>query len=199
MSPEIGTRALLDHLADAQLDQPLTVGNLLDRFRARAYGMFLLIVVLPVFIPIPIMGAFSGPLVVLVGLQMALLLAHPWLPKRLDNHVIERKSLAKVRDRLDPWLRRLEKISRPRWETLIDHPVAKIFNGLMLIVLGLLLSLPVPLTNYPFGLILLIYCVALIERDGRTQLIAWALGIVEIVVAALLFDQTIAALKALFS
>ena len=33
-------------------------------------------------------------------------------------------------------------------------------------MLGILLCLPIPLTNYPFGLILLAYSFALIERDG---------------------------------
>jgi hypothetical protein len=47
-------------------------------------------------------------------------------------------------------------------------------------LLGMLLSLPLPLTNYPFGLVLLAFAFALIERDGRLMLVAWALGLAEI-------------------
>ena len=70
-----------------------------------------------------------------------------------------------------------------------DHPVAHFFNGLMLIALGVLLALPLPLTNVPFGLLLLAYAMALIERDGRLMLVAWALGLVEIGVIAGFSEQ----------
>ena len=48
----------------------------------------------------------------------------------------------------------------------------------------MLLALPLPATNYVFGLILLAYAIALIERDGRLMAIAWVAGLVEIGVIA---------------
>ena len=78
MSPEISTRALLHALAEGRAGHSLTLGDLLDQFRARAFGVFLLIAVLPAFVPLPIgAGAISGPLVSLIGLQLMLQLAHP--------------------------------------------------------------------------------------------------------------------------
>ncbi|ODS62884.1 MULTISPECIES: exopolysaccharide biosynthesis protein [unclassified Arenimonas] len=187
MTPaEISTRALLDALAEGngQADAgPLTLGQVLDRFRARAFGIFLLLSVLPAFVPLPLgAGAVSGPLVSLAGLQMLALMAHPWVPGFLSRRPLSREGVAKFRDRTSGLLRRLEKLSRPRNEHLIDHPAARMFTGLLLVVLGFLLALPIPATNYPFGLILLAYAVALIERDGRLMLVAWALGIAQIVV-----------------
>jgi hypothetical protein len=190
MSPEISTRALLHALAEGDDDHPLTLGSLLDEFRERAYGVFLLVSVLPAFVPLPVgAGAISGPLVSLIGLQLLVQMAHPWVPGFLARRPLKRSTMVKFRDRTAGLLRRLEKLSRPRTEVVIDHPAAKMFTGLLLLVLGFLLALPLPFTNYPFGLILLAFAIALIERDGRLMLGAWALGAVQITVVAVSSGQ----------
>lgn len=74
---------------------------------------------------------------------------------------------------------------------------AHVVTGLLLIVLGLLLALPIPLTNYPFGIILVVFAVALIERDGKAMLLAWALGLAELVAVALFFEEATQILIAL--
>lgn len=190
MSPEISTRALLHALAEGDDREPLTLGSLLDQFRERAYGVFMLVSVLPAFVPLPIgAGAISGPLISLIGLQLLVLMAHPWVPGFLSRRPLSRTSMVKFRDRTAGLLRRLEKVSRPRTEVVIDHPAAKMFTGLLLVVLGFLLALPIPATNYPFGLIILAFAIALIERDGRLMIAAWVLGIIEIVVVAFFSGQ----------
>jgi hypothetical protein len=50
-------------------------------------------------------------------------------------------------------------------------------TGLLLLVLGGMLSLPIPLTNYPFGLLILGFAFALIERDGALLVILWAIAL----------------------
>lgn len=190
MSPEISTRALLHALAEGRAGQSLTLGDLLDQFRARAFGVFLLIAVLPAFVPLPIgAGAISGPLVCLIGLQLMLQMAHPWIPGFLSRRELSREGVEKFRNRTSRLLGWLEKLSRPRTEAVIDQPAARTFTGLLLVLLGFLLALPIPATNYPFGLILLVYAFALIERDGRLMLAAWALGVAELVVVGLFSGQ----------
>jgi len=190
MSPEISTRALLHAIADGDPTQELTLGGLLDEFRARAYGVFLLMSLLPAFVPLPVgTGAVSGPLVSLIGLQLLAQREHPWVPRFLSRRPLSRPGMVKFRDRTARLLRWLEKVSRPRTEAIIDHPVARTFTGLLLVLLGFLLALPIPTTNYPFGLILLTYAIALIERDGRLMLLAWVLGVVQMVVLAVFSTQ----------
>lgn len=192
MAPEISTRVLVDRLAERDPTLAYTVGELLDEFRTRSFGLFLLLALLPAFVPLPVgMGAISGPLVSLIGLQLLLQLPHPWLPGRFARHPVKTERFARFRARASRWLQRLEKISRPRSEVFVDHGVARVLTGLLLLLLGVLLALPIPLTNYPFGLILLLYAIALIERDGRMMLLAWMLGLAEIAVLAL-FSQQIA-------
>ena len=66
----------------------------------------------------------------------------------------------------------------PGLTLLLDHRLATAFTGLLLLLLGVLLSLPIPFTNYVFGGIVLLYALALLERDGALMLAAWGVGIV---------------------
>jgi hypothetical protein len=190
MNREISTRALIDSLCEGPEEELLTFDLLLDRFSQRTFGMFLLLMLLPIFLPIPGMGGICGPLIGLLGIQLLLQFTHPWMPGFIRRRGVTRAWMIKFRDRFGKWLGKLERWSRPRMETLIDHPGWRIFSGILVVILALLLALPVPLTNYPFGVILMFYAFALIERDGKLMLIAWLLGIAEIVVVAL-FSTTL--------
>ena len=54
--------------------------------------------------------------------------------------------------------------------------MAATFTGLLLVLLGLLLSLPIPFTNYLFAGLLMLFALALLERDGVLMLVAWIAG-----------------------
>ena len=77
---EAGTRALLDELLDGDEQQTLDFNTLMQGLGRRAFGMLLLLATLPAFIPIPIGGVLSGPLVVLLAAQLFIGLRTPWLP-----------------------------------------------------------------------------------------------------------------------
>lgn len=194
MDDGLTTRGLLERLSR---DHPgtLPLGDLLDACSERAFGLFLLLALLPAFLPLPAgAGAISGPLVSLAGLQLLAQAEHPWLPRWLQRRPVATASIDRFRVRLARPLAWLERVSRPRWPAMIDHPAAKAVSGLLLVLLGGLLALPIPLTNYPFGLVLLVFAVALIERDGRTLALAWTLGFVEVLVVVLFVDDVAAAL-----
>jgi hypothetical protein len=196
----ITTRGLVNQLAEGDPNDVMTLGELLDRFSERSFGLFLLIVMLPCFIPIPVgMGAISGGLCSLIGLQFLARLEHPWLPRAVARREIHRYRMIHFRDRMGKWLDRLERLTKPRLPVLLQHPAAHAFTGLLLVVLGVLLVLPLPLTNYPFGLILLAFSFALIERDGLLMLIAWTLGIIEIGFVVGFSSQLVAWGNSLFS
>jgi hypothetical protein len=189
MDDGLTTQRLFERIAR---DHPgtLPLADLLDAFSERAFGLFLLLAILPAFLPLPAgAGAVSGPLVSLAGLQLLAQAEHPWLPRWLQRRPVSTASLDRFRARLARPLAWLERVSRPRWPGMIDHPAAKAVSGLLLVVLGGLLALPIPLTNYPFGLVLLVFAVALIERDGRTMALAWALGVAEVLVVVLFVDD----------
>jgi hypothetical protein len=186
MAHEAGTRALLDAYAIGDPDEILRLGDLVGGLGRRAFGMVLFIATLPAFIPIPIGGAISGPLVVLIGAQLVGGMRRPWLPKFIGNRGPHRHALARFDRRISPMLARLEKLVSPRLPVLLDHRAASMFTGLLLILLGLLLSLPIPLTNYLFGGLLLLFAFALLERDGALMAVAWGGGAIAIAIFGVL-------------
>ena len=180
---EAGTRALLDAFALGDPDEILRLGDVFAGLGKRSFGMLLFVSTLPAFIPIPgVGGAISGPLVVLIGVQLLVGLRKPWLPRFIATRGPHRHLMVKFRDRLSPWLARLERLVHPRAQTLLDHRLASALSGLMLILLGVLLALPIPLTNYLFGALLLLFALALLERDGRLMGVAWVAGAISIAV-----------------
>jgi hypothetical protein len=181
--PPHGLRAVLDTLCNGDPDEHLALRDLVGGLGRSTFGVLLLVATLPAFIPIPgVAGALSGPLVVLVGLHLLVLLRKPWLPDFVARRGPQRSTLIRFDRAGDRWLRWLERLVRPRLPAMIDHPVATIFTGLQLVLLGLLLALPIPFTNFLFAGLLLLYALALLERDGVLMLISWLAGIVAIYV-----------------
>lgn len=194
------TRALVEEIATGDPNEALTLAELLDRFSERSFGLFLLIVMLPTFIPLPFgVGGVSGVLATLIGAQILFRVEHPWLPRFIAKREIHRHRMVSFRNRMGKWLDRIERLTKPRAQWVLNHPVAHAFTGLMLMALGIALALPLPLTNYPFGLILLAFAFALIERDGGLMLLAWAAGLVEIAALVKFSGQIIDIISKLFS
>jgi hypothetical protein len=183
---EPGIRALLDGYAAGDPAELLRLRDLLTGLGRRGFGMLLLIATLPAFIPIPIGGAISGPLAMLIGVQLLVGMHRPWLPEFLAKRGPHRHALVNFNRRMSPWLGRLEKFIRPRLPQLLAHRAAAMLTGLLLFLLGLLLSLPIPLTNYIFGALLLLIALALLERDGVLILVGWISGAIAVAVFGVL-------------
>ena len=184
------TSELLAELADGNGDTLIPFSRLLEGFGRRAFGVLLLAVTLPSFIPFPVgVGAVTGTLMVLVGLQMMLPMEQPWLPRFIRRRGLRRESFARFLVRLKPWLLRVERISRPRLTALSEAAPANFVTGLLVVLNGLLMSLPIPFTNYLFGVLMLLFSMALIERDGVMMIVAWILGAAAVVGALLLSEQ----------
>lgn len=192
---EAGTRAILDALLDGDHAQTLTLQDLLSGLGKPAFGMLLFVAALPAFIPIPVGGVLSGPLVVLIAAQLLVGLRRPWLPGFIARRGPKRQALARFERIVDPWLQRLERLVRPRLTALLDHRLASACTGLLLLLLGVLLSLPIPFTNYVLGVIILLFALALLERDGALMLVAWGIGVTALATTGALSGGLLAALQ----
>lgn len=194
---EISTSSLLAEIATG--DGDVTFDELLQRFARRAFGVIVLVATLPAFLPLPAgAGAIGGPLVTLFGAQMMVGMRTPWLPRSLRRRGIRRERFVAFAERMRPWLQRVERGVKPRLAGFTEHPACHVLSGLLLMLLGVLLSLPIPLTNYPLGLLILAFAVALIERDGVLLVIAWLLGGAAIVALTALSGDLIGLLRGLF-
>lgn len=189
---ERGTRALLDQLAEGDPDDLIRLGDLLSGLGRRAFGVLLFLAIPPSFIP-GVAGVISSPIVILVGVQLIAGMKRPWLPRFLASRGPHRHILIRFDRWFSPWLARLEKLIKPRTTVLLDHRAASAFTGVILVLLGLLLALPIPLTNGVFGGLLLLFALALLERDGALMAVAWAAGAVAIGVFGVLSGSLAAA------
>lgn len=193
-SAHAGTRALLARFAEGDPGETLKLGGLLDGLGRSLFGMLLFLATLPAFLPIPgLAGALSGPLVALVGVQLLVGMRRPWLPRFVAERGPMRATLVRFEQRIAPWLTRLEHLIRPRLDGVLDHRASTMFTGLLLVLLGVLLALPIPFTNYLFGVLLMLFALALLERDGALMLVAWAAGAVAIAVFGILSGTLAAA------
>lgn len=181
-----GIGALLQLARSGHPDDALPLREILGDLQDSAFGMFLLIAVIPSFIPIPgVAGAISGPLVMLIGAQMLAGLRRPWLPGPIGRRGPKRRTLARFVGAASRWLDRLDRLLEPRLASLTGA-AGRHVSGLLLVLLGLLLALPIPFTNYLFGGLLLVFALALLERDGLVLLVAWLGGIAAIAVFGVL-------------
>lgn len=170
----IRVTALISQTLDAIEGDSISLGELVDRLEQRGFGVLILFLSLPAFIPIPGVAGITGPVIALLGLQMLIGLRRPWLPGPARRKRIGKVSFARFTARMARVLKVLERFCRPRITWLFDNAGNRA-SGLMLVLYGLLLSLPIPFTNYLFGLILLAIAIALLERDGLLLLSSWLL------------------------
>ncbi|GAB3053880.1 exopolysaccharide biosynthesis protein [Stenotrophomonas tumulicola] len=177
-----GIRTLLAMFEFGDPAQHMKLGQMLQDLQQSAFGVFLFVAILPAFIPIPgVGGAVSGPLVILIGLQMLCGLRKPWVPGFIARRGPRRGTMHTFLDRIDGALRRLDRLLKPRLPQLLAPVPAHAFSGLLLVLLGILLSLPIPFTNYLFGFQLLLFALALLERDGVLMLVNWIAALAAII------------------
>lgn len=187
-APELGTAAVLQGILQRGTGTHLTFDDLLMGFEQRAFGVLLLMATLPTLIPG--VAAVAGPVIALAGAQLLWGQRRPWLPRFVRERRMERSSLQRVMDRLEPWLQKLEKLCRPRWQSLWRQGALRVV-GLLLVILGIALALPIPLTNYVIAFPVVVLAFGLTESDGLvlslgSLLAVIALGIVGFVYGSLL-------------
>ena len=194
---EPGTAELLAELLEdvpvhADGSEPkILLEDLLDRFKRRSFGVFLIFVVLPSYIPIAFgIGAVSGGLSILCGLQMMLGYERPWLPKFARGFGLPRRGLSGFARRSEVWFRRLERIIKPRQSQFTTRAADRV-TGLVIVIMGIALSLPIPLTNPFFAVPLTVLAFGMIERDGAVIGLCWLFCAVEVLVFALLGESAV--------
>lgn len=188
--PGNGIARLLRSFAQGDPEEVLALDRLLYGLGRSAFGMFLFVSVLPGFVPIPgFAGVVSGPLVALIGLQLIVGLRKPWVPAFIGRRGPRRSTMARFCDRISPAMARLEHLVRPRLRALTRSRLANAYTGVLLICLGLLLALPLPMTNFVFAGTLLLFALALMERDGALMLVLWTLSTAGLVATGLLSEE----------
>lgn len=183
VAPHVPTSIVLGRLIrDAPAEQ-VTLAVLLGHLRARSFGIVLLL--LGVLGLLPLVSPVAGLLLTVPAFQMIRAHPAPIFPRRIAERPVATAKLAAMLMRIIPALRFLERFVRPRWPTPFET-TKRVVGGFVLL-LGICLLAPLPLSNVPVSLTIVLIAFAYLEEDGvlLALALAAALGLFAAGVAAL--------------
>lgn len=156
------TSVLLSELLEGAHPDQVSLEWLVRHLGRRSFGLVMLVLALLGVLP----GAsvMIGVLIVILAVQMILGRADPAFPRRLASWRFRTRHLTRILRRVIPALRYIEAFIHPRWPT--PFLATKRVIGVMLLLTGCLLFAPIPFSNVPPALTILLISVAYLEEDG---------------------------------
>lgn len=158
---------IFEDMLDCWEDERISLGGLIDYLGDRGFGLIILILALPnlIPVPVPIASVITGPPLIAFGYQLVRGHKHPWLPGFLARRSISHSDFTHVVSRSRKYLDRIEKIIRPRMRPFIGASAER-FIGIVVFVMAILVAIPLPWTNWFPALSMVLFSLALIQRDG---------------------------------
>ncbi|MCZ0963192.1 exopolysaccharide biosynthesis protein [Paracoccus benzoatiresistens] len=146
-------------------NQPMSISDLARELGTRVHGLALLILALPEALPLPLpsMAAILGLPMAAVSFHLMLNGENGRLPAWLGRYPLSPSLVTIVRTRLADLVARGERLSRPRWTSIVGRDRA--VGGLCLL-LSMILLLPLPLFNMAPAACLALLAWGLLRRDG---------------------------------
>lgn len=173
---EMAISRRLSKLAEDAEGDAVTLDWLLEQLHERAFGLLLLVLALPCCIPflygIPQIVALP---LMFVSAQILLGRTSPWLPAKLGAREVSKDGLKGLADRAEPWLKRIEAISRPRLTMLTRAPLDRLV-GIALVIFSASILVPLPGTNTVPGFAVVVVSMGLLQRDGILVLVGTLIG-----------------------
>ena len=164
---------LAEHIAGVK-GKAVSLDDLREMLRDRAFGVMLFLVALITLVPIPGAGTVLGLLPMLIGIQLLVGLSRPWLPQRVLRYRMDKAKVVQGLAFLHEYIGPFERFAKPRW-SLFFNPVMDRVNGVMIIVASLPIMIPAPLSNLPPAIALMVLGIALVEEDGVLVVVSWAI------------------------
>lgn len=176
VDPPRPTSALLEDLMAEAPPGAVTLGWILDRLGPRSYGLVMLLLGLATMVPG--LGVMAGVLVLWVAGQMIMARPAPTVPRVLSHRTFATRRLIAVLRRLVPVLRFLERFAHPRWPT--PFVTTRRSLGAMLLLLGVSVLSPIPLTQYVPAVAIMAIALAYLEDDGVLLAVAIAIAVLSL-------------------
>lgn len=183
MVPQERTSDVLIRILQATDRPRLTVGEFIDQLGERAFGILILLFALPNCVPGPPgLATITGIPVIFVAWQMMVGRTKPWLPGFVARRSFPREDMLRIALKSQPWLRRVERLSRPRMTWLMEGRFERAL-GVFLFILSIVLAAPIPFGNLFPAVAICIIAVAIMELDGATLIVGYVLGALAFAVA----------------
>jgi hypothetical protein len=178
----ITTQIIEDIVKQSSADR-IPVRDLVDAMQAIGFGLVMMVFAFGIIIPLPppFPSIIALPLVIF-SLQMVAGYSSPKLPKRFSNLTVKRSVLAMLVQKSSPYIRKVEKILRPRLSFMIS-PTAERIIGVFTLIFSSFIVLPMPLSNFIPGLGILIIAFGLLGKDGLVVICGIILGIAGVAIS----------------
>ncbi len=162
--PDAPISRLVAEVAAACPGERITLGELDAAFGDRAFGLLILLLLLPGLLP----GAASvfGLPILLLGVQMGLGYESPRLPAFVARRGFRRADVLRLSEVSSRWLGRVERYVRPR-PGPFTTPFGRRLFGWLSAYVALMLILPGPGTNGPPAFGNIVMALGLIEHDSK--------------------------------
>ncbi len=147
---------------------PVTIQTILDRVSVKSFGILLAILAIPSAVPVPAPGySMPGGIALLIlGFQLVRQREYPWLPDRVLRREVRVGQRPRLIRTMVFFLRVFEIFIRPRLSFMFSNHLCYRGLGVVVMLCGLSMCIPVPLTNTApaFGVFLI--GLGMLEEDG---------------------------------
>ena len=172
----IATQVIEDVVNNSSSDR-VPIRDLIAAMDSVGFGLAIMIFAFGIIIPLPppFPSIISIPLVIF-SLQMVMGYSAPKLPKRFAKLSVKRSVLAMLVQKSSPYIRKVERILRPRL-LFMTSALAERVIGLFILIFATFILFPMPLSNFIPGLGILIISFGLLGRDGVVVIFGIMVGV----------------------
>jgi len=158
----------------------VSIAWLMAQLGRRSFGLTFFVMGMVALLP----GAstFVGVLVAWPAVQLAMGHEATVLPRIIARRTVGVDKLARVIRILRPRLEWLERLIRPRWPELFR--ITRWMTGLMMLLLGLTMTSPVPFGHVLPALVVMLLAVAYMEEDGLALLVSLLSALASLAITA---------------
>jgi len=164
----------LERLFAGPREQVLTLKALLAGLETRSYAFIIAVLDLPNCVPtgIPLLSTVTGVPMLIFAVQGLLGRPIPALPAGLADHPLPRGKLQDFLERARRPIGWVESVAHPRHEWWLRGTARRLLQLAWLLCI-VILALPIPFDNLLPAWAILLFCLALLERDGVMAILGW--------------------------
>ncbi|MGK7941374.1 MAG: exopolysaccharide biosynthesis protein [Crocosphaera sp.] len=146
--------------------------DILELAGERIFGFLFVILALPSALPVPAPGYSIpfGVLMFLLAIQLISGAKIPWLPEKMMKGSMKLQTIQAFLRKGNPWLKRLEGLTRPRMTYICVSVPGRIIIGLAIALMSISMMIPIPGTNTLPAIGIFVTAFGLQEDDGFISL-----------------------------
>ena len=194
----------LESLLEIAPGRPMILRTVVEHLHFRGLPTLIVLLCVPFLFPLPLPGLSIpfGVAIALCGLRLGLGQSL-WMPGFILNREISYDVLRKLVGFAVSFYRKVEKLVRPRMHFLQRWPGMINLMGFMIMIGGMLLSLPFPpifpLTNTIPALAVIFMALGIMERDGVCTLIGYGFALLGMCYVGLIAFLGVAGMQQLWA